>query len=193
MAFNSTFEIPTWSQLYELMLNQAQKLQHCELELIVGVARGGTIPARVLSDLLETPYGSIQVKLYNDIAHAGAEPELKQPLNVSVVDKKVLLVDDIADSGRSLQFAADYLKSQGAITVKTASLYYKPTCANPPDFWEKETTNWVIFPWEYKETLREIVEQCPGKRMLGHGIAKLVKAGFPKQIAEKLLADMQQG
>jgi hypoxanthine phosphoribosyltransferase len=193
MTFKVTFEVPTWSQIYELLLNQAQKLQPCKPDLIVAVARGGTIPARVLSDLLEIPYSSIQVTLYSDIAHAGAEPELKQKLSVSAAGKKVLLVDDIADSGRTLNYAVTYLKEQGAAMVETATLYFKPTCAVAPDYYEKVTSSWVIFPWEYKETLREILQKTSGRRAQSQEIAKLVKAGFPKQIAEKLLAEMQQG
>jgi uncharacterized protein len=191
MLFSVAFEVPTWSQIYELLLDQSRKvIDSGKFDLLVAVARGGTIPARVLADLLELPYASLQVKLYCDIAHAGAQPELKQPLNSSVKGKAVLLVDDIADSGRSLQFAAEYLKAQGAVNVKTATLYYKPTCAAPPDYYEKTTNNWVIFPWEYKETLREILQKTVGKRLQNQEIAKLVKAGFPKQIADKLLKDL---
>jgi uncharacterized protein len=192
MACNVTFEVPTWNQLYELFLIQAHKLlQSGKPDLIVAIARGGTIPARILSDLLEIPYASVQVKLYNDIAHAGAKPELKQPLTETVVGKRVLLVDDIADSGTSLQFTVAYLKAQGAEHVKTATLYFKPTCTIAPDYYEKTTGNWVVFPWEYKETLREILQKTTGKRVQSQEIAKLVKAGFPKQIAEKLLTEMQ--
>jgi uncharacterized protein len=191
MAFNVTFEVPTWNQLYELLLNQAHKvLESGKPNLIVALARGGTIPARILSDLLEIPYASVQVKLYHDIAHAGSKPELKQPLTESVAGKRVLLVDDIADSGRSIQFTAAYLKGEGAENVQTATLYFKPTCAITPDYYEKTTSNWVVFPWEYKETLREVGQKTPGKRAQNQEIAKLVRAGFPKQIAEKILTEL---
>src|SRR5512140_2713685 len=154
MESTVNFEVPTWNQLYELLLNLAHKvLQSGKRDLIIAIARGGTIPARILSDLLEIPYASLQVKLYNDMAHAGAKPEIKQPLTESAKGKRILLVDDIEDSGRSLQFTADYLKEVGATQVETATLYFKPTCAVRPDFFEKVTDNWVVFPWEYKETL----------------------------------------
>ena len=190
---NVAFEIPTWNQIYELLLNQAQKiLRQAKPDLIVAVARGGTIPARILSDLLDAPYASIQVKLYTDIAHAGATPQIMQPLNVSVADKRVLLVDDIADSGRTLQFVSTHLKEQGAAEVQTATLYFKPGCSVTPDYYQKTTDNWVVFPWEYKETLSEILKKTQGKRGQSQEIAKLVKAGFPRQIIEKLLTDLQE-
>jgi hypoxanthine phosphoribosyltransferase len=189
---NVVFEVPTWNKIYALLLDLAHKILHqAKPDLIVAVARGGTIPARILSDLLGAPYASIQVKLYTDIAHAGATPQLLQSLNVSVIDKKVLLVDDIADSGRSLKFAADHLKEQGVAEVQIATLYFKPTCTVTPDFYQKTTCNWVVFPWEYNETLFEILQKTPDKRLQSQEIAKLVKAGFPKQIVEKLLIDLQ--
>jgi uncharacterized protein len=186
------FEVPTWGQVYELMLDLAGRvLVLGKPDLIVAVARGGTVGGRVLADLLEVCYTSIQVKLYSDIAHAGAEVELLQPLTLSVTDKKVLLVDDIADSGRSLQYAVAYLKEKGARQIQTATLYYKPTCTQAPDYYAKTTCNWVVFPWEYKETLRQILSKCSGKRAQNQEVAKLVKAGFPKQIADRLLAELQ--
>ena len=103
----------------------------------------------------------------------------------------MLLVDDIADSGRSLKLAKTHLQEQGANEIKTATLYKKPQSITTPDFYEKQTTNWVVFPWDTKETLRKIIQKQQGKRALNQEVAKLVKAGLPKQLAEKLLKDMQ--
>jgi hypothetical protein len=107
-----------------------------------------------------------------------------------VAHKKVLLVDDIADSGESLKLAKTHLQQQGAHEVKTATLYQKSHSTTTPDFYEKQTTNWVVFPWDTKETLRKIIQKPQGKRVLNQEVAKLVKAGLPKQLAEKLLKDM---
>jgi hypothetical protein len=61
-----------------------------------------------------------------------------------------------------------------------------------PDFYERQTRNWVVFPWETKETLRKLQQQNWGKRVLSREITKLARAGFPKQLAEKLLADIER-
>jgi uncharacterized protein len=160
--------------------------------MIVGVARGGLVPARILSDLLETPQiVIIQIEFYVDIAQTRQEPILKQALTTPVAGKRVLLVDDIADSGKSLNLAKMYLQQQGAAEIKTATVYYKPQSMVKPDFYEKQTGNWVVFPWDAKEMLRKIVDKAEGKRAANQEVAKLVKAGLPKQLAEKLLKDMQ--
>ena len=100
------------------------------------------------------------------------------------------MVDDISDTGKSLKLAITHLQQQGAIEIKTATLYHKNQSITTPDFYEKQTTNWVVFPWDTKETLRKIIQKPIGKRILNQEIARLVKAGLPNQLAGKLIKDM---
>ncbi len=193
MALSIQYEIPTWNQIYDMLLTQAQKIQTqpYKPETIFAIARGGLIPARILVDLLETTqFALLQIEFYMDIAQTKQEPTLKQAPTASVLGKKVLLVDDIADTGKSLQLAKTLLQQQGAVEIKTVTLYHKPQSIIKPDFYGKETSTWVVFPWETKETLRRIMQKNVGKRQLNQEIAKLVKAGFPKQLADKLLKEM---
>ena len=73
---NVQYEIPTWNQIYDMLIEQAQKIQRTyHPDVVVGVAKGGVVPARVLADLLETPeLAFIQICLYVDIAQAKEEP-----------------------------------------------------------------------------------------------------------------------
>jgi hypoxanthine phosphoribosyltransferase len=188
LASNIDYEVPTWNQIYDMLLSIAQKIQSQNYtpDIIVGIARGGLIPTRILTDLLETPQlGFIQVEFYADIQQTLQKPILKQPLSTQVSSKKTLIVDDIADTGESIELAKIYLQQQGASQIKTATLYKEPQ-----SFYEKQTTSWVVFPWEPKETLRKITQKQQGKRTLNQEVAKLIKAGMPKQLAEKLLKDM---
>jgi hypoxanthine phosphoribosyltransferase len=190
MAAIIEYEVPTWNQIYDMLLSQTQKIQNQNYkpEIIIAIAKGGLIPARTLTDLLEIQeLGYIHIEFYKDINKTRQEPTLKQNLTIQVLGKKTLLVDDIADTGRSLNLAKTYLQQQGACQIKTATLYKKPQSSTTPDFYEKQTASWVVFPWDTKETLRKIIQRQHGKRRLNHEVAKLVKAGLPKQLAEKLL------
>ncbi len=193
MTIDIQYEIPTWNQIYDMLLCQTEKIRTIyQVEVVVGVARGGSVPARVLTDLLEVSHlATMQVEFYVDIAKTKAVPTLKQPLTMPVRGRKVLLVDDITDTGASLQLAKNHLQMKGASEVKTATLYLKPQSAFQPDFYEKQTQCWVIFPWDTKETLRKILQHKIGKRQTNWEIAKIVKAGLPKQLADKLLEDMR--
>jgi uncharacterized protein len=193
LASNINYEVPTWNQIYKMLLCQAQKIktQNYKPDLIVAIARGGVVPARILNDLLETPSLSfIQIEFYTNINQTLKEPTLKQTLTTNVTGKKILLIDDISDTGKSLKLAKTHLQHQGVIEIKTATLYEKPQSVTTPDFYEKQTTDWVIFPWDIKETLRKIIQSPLGKRILNQELAKLVKAGLSKQLAEKLIKDM---
>jgi hypoxanthine phosphoribosyltransferase len=196
MAATIEYEVPTWSQIYDMLLSQTQKIQNQNYkpEIIIAIAKGGLIPARTLTDLLEIQeLGYIHIEFYKDINKTRQEPTLKQNLTIQVLGKKTLLVDDIADTGRSLNLAKTYLQQQGACQIKTATLYKKPQSSTTPDFYEKQTASWVVFPWDTKETLRKIIQRQHGKRRLNHEVAKIVKAGLPKQLAEKLLKAMKAG
>jgi uncharacterized protein len=189
------YEVPTWSQIYDCLLALAQKIQLSSYkpDVVVAVCRGGLIPARILVDLLEARLlATIQIEFYIGLGETKEQPTLKQALALPVAGKRVLLVDDIADSGKSLQYAINYLTEQGAVEIKTATIYYKAQSITVPDFYEKETDCWVVFPWEAKETLRKIVCKQAGKRQQSHEIAKLVKAGLPMHLSERLLRDMEE-
>ncbi len=194
MAANTQYEVATWNQIYDMLLDLANKIQGdgYKPDVIIGIARGGLVPARILSDFLETPeLAIIQIEYYVSIAQTRQEPILKRSLHTQITDKKALLVDDVSDTGKSLQLAKNHLQQQGAKEIKTATLYAKPETITKPDYCEKQTSHWIVFPWDAKETVRKIIQKQEGKRATNTEIAKLVKAGLPKQLAEKFLKDMQ--
>ena len=190
MTTNTQYEVPTWNQIYDMLLGQGQKIQSdgYKPDIIVGIARGGLVPSRILADLLETrDFAIITIEYYVGIGQRSKEPILKQCLHTQLPDKKVLLVDDVSDGGRSLQLAKKHLQEQGAKEIRIATVYCKPGTITMPDYFEKETNHWIVFPWEAKETMAKIIQKAEGKRAINKEIANLVKAGLPGQLAEKLL------
>ena len=194
MASELEFEIPSWDQIYELLLNLACTVRRTgfKSEIIVGVSRGGWPPARVMSDLLENPrVANVAAEFYIGVAETKGKPVITQPVSVSVEGKKVLVVDDVADTGESLRLVRSHLEEQGATEVKTATIYYKPWSVIIPDYYEKETRSWIIFPWERKETVRKIVEKC--KRQ-GNSIEKakekLVSSGLERKLVERFIQEI---
>jgi hypoxanthine phosphoribosyltransferase len=194
LASELEFEIPSWHQIYDLLLNLASTVRKTgfEPEIIVGVSRGGWPPARVMSDLLENPkLANVAAEFYIGVAETNGKPIITQPVSVSVKGKKVLVVDDVADTGESLRLVRSHLEEQGATEVKTATIYYKPWSVIIPDYYEKETRSWIIFPWERKETVRKIVEKC--KRQ-GNSIdtakEKLVSSGLERKLVERFIQEI---
>jgi hypoxanthine phosphoribosyltransferase len=187
------FEVPTWNKICDMLLSQAEKIRQSNFkpDVIVGVTRGGWVPARVLSDLLGVPdFATVRVEFYLGVTETRNEPVLIQGVSAAVTGKKVLIVDDVADTGKSLQLAREHVLQQGATEVKIATVYRKPWSVIKPDYYETETSCWVVFPWETKETIRKIVEKHGDKKAIDMETAKLVKAGLSKQLAESFLKEV---
>ncbi len=187
------FEVPSWNQIYLMLLNIADKIRTDQFnpDVIVGVSRGGWPPARVLSDLLGNPrLANVRVEFYIGVAETNSEPRLTQPVSMPVNLKKVLVVDEVADTGKSLKLVKDHIKEQGATEVKIATVYFKPWSIVKPDYYEKETSRWIVFPWEIKETVRKIVKKCKGKDSLRKEMSKLVEAGLSTSLVERFLKEV---
>ncbi|MEM2107883.1 MAG: phosphoribosyltransferase [Candidatus Bathyarchaeia archaeon] len=158
-------------------------------DIIMGISRGGWLPTRVLSDLLDNPHvASVGAEFYVGIAETHHEPRLTQPISVSVSGKTVLLVDDAVDTGKSAALIRTYLNREGAKETVLLTLYYKPWSIIKPDYYSKETSDWIVFPWEIKETLRKLLKKCKEKNHpFEAAISSLVKAGVSKSLIERLL------
>jgi hypothetical protein len=188
------FEVPTWDQIYEMLLNLAEKIRKngFKPDIIVGVSRGGWPPARVLSDLLDNPnLANVKAEFYLGVAETKGEPILTQPVSMVVADKKVLIVDEVADTGKSLKLVKEHIIKEGATEVKIVTVYYKPWSIIVPDYYGKETSRWIVFPWETKETIRKIVKKCREKgEAVEEEAAKLVKAGISGKLVRRFLKEI---
>jgi len=115
---------------------------------IICIATGGLILGKLLSEKLNLPLGIISMKAYDDRKFK----KLRFDKHISSTERvrgNVLLIDDIADSGISLKTASSYLSNyKGIKKVKTATLFNKPSSSLIPDYFIKETSAWVVFPYE---------------------------------------------
>jgi len=191
---NLELEIPSWDRIYSLLLKLAETVRKSgfEPDVIVGVSRGGWIPARIMSDLLETPkLANVTTEFYVGVAETKREPSITQPVSVSVKDKKVLVVDDVADTGESLKLVNLHLKIQGASEIKIATIYYKPGSITVPHYYEKETRCWIVFPWEQKETVKKTVEKFRGEeRTVEDAKEKLTSSGLNRELVERFIKEI---
>jgi len=186
------FETPTWNETYTMLLRQADKIRRSRFkpDVILGVSRGGLIPARLHSDLLENPcLTSARTECYHGPGKSKEPPMLTQPVSMSLDGKKVLVVDDVADTGRSLKLVTKHVLEKSAEEVMVATLYRKPWSMVKPDYCEKQTELWVVFPWELKETVRRTFENR-GKKSVPELASDLCEAGLPKPLSARFLKEM---
>ena len=188
------FEVPTWNQIYTMLLNMAEKIRRdgFKPDVIIGVSRGGWPPARVLSDLLDNPnLANVRAEFYLGVAETKGEPTLTQPVSVNVKGKKVLVVDEVADTGKSLKLVKEHLTERGASEIKIATVYYKPWSIVKPDYYERETSLWIVFPWEVKETVKKIIKKCKEKeKSVEEETQKLIESGVPAKLVKRFTSEI---
>ena len=191
MSLDVEFEVPTWDEIYEMLLRLAEKIQRDDFhpDLIIGVCRGGWPPARVMSDLLGNPkLANISVEFYVDVAETKNKPVVTQSVTAPVKGKKILILDDVADTGKTLKLVKEHLFDRGAEEVKIATIYYKPWSIVVPDYYEKETKRWIVFPWERKETVRNLMRKHRKEDVR----EKLIAEGMDPKLVERFINEVLQ-
>ncbi len=157
-------------------------------EVIVGVSRGGWPPARVMSDLLENQnLANVKVVFYKDIGVRNRRPVITQPVTSDVAGKRVLVVDDVADSGHSLKLVANHLRRNGARDIRMCTIYLKPHSVFTPDYYAKKTAKWVIFPWERLEAVRLLAKKAGTNNANASVERELKDSGLSSRLVRQLL------
>jgi Predicted phosphoribosyltransferases len=138
MEFKATYvswkEIEEWTKGIRKMVVE----NNYNPDIIIGIARGGLVPARMVADyLFKKDLLSIKTEHWGLTATMNGKAVLKEKLNYDVTGKKVLIVDDITDTGESMKLSYNYVKSINPADVKTTSMLYIDGSNYTPDFYGK--------------------------------------------------------
>ncbi|MFX1565528.1 MAG: phosphoribosyltransferase [Promethearchaeota archaeon] len=182
-----------WNQVYELCLQLYQQVRKAGFspDLVVGVARGGWVPARIIADFFITQQtANVKVEFYQDLFETEEHASITQPVSGEPRWKNVLVVDDIADSGESLKITVEHIERHKVSRLQTACLHVKPWTDPVPNFYVKKTDVWVIYPWEVKEFTFSFAAQLHSKNVEYSEIeSELLKIGLPTQPAKDFLKE----
>ncbi|PFG37706.1 hypothetical protein ATL41_2475 [Flavimobilis soli] len=144
-------EVLTWERFGVAARELAQMVVDSgfEPEVVVAVARGGLLPGGAVAYALGTKgVGTLNIEFYTDIGQTLTDPRVLPPLmdTSELPGHRVLVVDDVADSGRTLKLVMEMLAKQGA-EARSAVLYSKPRSIIRPDYSWMDTDKWITFPW----------------------------------------------
>ncbi len=171
-----------WSYAYSLCKDASDEIRAAGYrpEVVIGVARGGWYLARVLCDLfLLKDLLSVKVEHWGLAATITGDARLECGLDVNALElvrgKRVLIADDVTDTGDSLRLIATYLESSGANEVKTVTMHHKTTSSFAPDFYGELMTEWtwIVYPWSIIEDVLELCEQVLAKAERGLSLCEL--------------------
>jgi xanthine phosphoribosyltransferase len=117
-------------------------------DTIVALARGGMIGAQLLGYGLDVRnIQLLSVVSYDDDVQRG-NVQIKGCCDVRT-SERILIVDDIVDSGKTLQAVKTYLQAQNpSARIKCAAPWSKKSACEQPDFSCREATEWVEFFWD---------------------------------------------
>lgn len=147
----------SWNKIAGMCRQLSSKISRYEPDVLIGIARGGLVPARILSDITgNSNLAIIRIEFYAGIGKTKGKPKITQRLTSSIKGKKVLLIDDVADSGKSLMAARKYVIGKKPEKLRTATLHYKPWSIIKPDYYVKKTESWLVYPWETNEARMEL-------------------------------------
>ncbi len=157
-------EIDRWSDL----LAEKIRAAHHEPEVIVGLTRGGWVPSRMLADRLGTKHlAALRAQHWGVTATPSGKAEITEGLNGRLDGKKVLVVDDITDTGQSLQLAVRHVAERGPVQVESATYLHISHSTYVPTYYAeevpRESWRWFVFPWNYWEDLRTLARTARGE------------------------------
>src|ERR1700689_5959097 len=122
-------------------------------DLILAIARGGLFIAGALGYALSVKNLHVMnIEFYNGVGTTLEMPVMLPPVP-SAVDfsaKKVLIADDVADTGRTLELVHDFVSGHVA-EVRSAVIYEKPRSLIKCDYVWKRTDAWINFPWSSQQ------------------------------------------
>lgn len=124
------------------ILERIKEIPFDKFDIIVAIARGGIIPAGLVSQILDVPVEVLKIR-YRDDTHAPIflEPHIIGDINFSFQGKRVLLIDDVSRSGKTFKVAKAALKEAGTIKTFAVNGEADYSCYNGECF---------RFPWLIK-------------------------------------------
>jgi len=134
-------------------------------ETIVALTRGGWVPSRLLSDRLGVKrIVSLRAQHWGVTATPDGKAQLTEGLSGPVDGQRVLVVDDITDTGESLSLAVAHVAEQHPARLESAACLHIAHSKFVPTYFAGEIPRagwvWVVFPWNYWEDVAALATRA---------------------------------
>jgi len=181
-------KLVSWEEVVDWSRELARKIRESGYKpgVVIAVARGGYVPARLLCDFLGIEnLLSIQSQHWTEAAKMAEKAIIKFKYHVDLKGYKALLVDDIVDTGESLLLARDFiLREWKPDELKIAALQWiSPVAKFKPDYYHLEVKEWTwfMYPWTRLEDVTQFI-----RRMLSEE-GKEKKEWMKEEVKEKFM------
>jgi hypoxanthine phosphoribosyltransferase len=197
MAIQFQCELITWGEVYRLSALLARQVKDAGYrpDVVIAIARGGYIPARLVCDFLDIyDLSSIRISHYTAGSSKEERASLSSPLCMDITGFKVLLVDDITDTGDTVDVALQHIREFGPAEIKVAVLQHKKQSMLQPDFYAKKLVKWrwIIYPWAVVEDIGGFLRAMPEPPATVEAANKMLMADHGVTVAPRMLSQVFQ-
>ena len=140
-------DIP-WARFSQLSQRLAEAIAARGVDVVVGVARAGLFPATAVAGMLRCEFYPVRVTRRERDRVVAAHPVWKVPVPAAVRGQRVVVIDEIADTGETLALVAEAARAAGARDVLTACLAAHSWADPMPDLVALVSDALVVFPWD---------------------------------------------
>ncbi len=195
-------KVVTWDDIVSWTRELAERISGSGWmpDVVVAIARGGYVPARLLCDFLGvSDMVSVQVVHWPSAAQVAEKAYVKYGANVDLSGKRALIVDDIIDTGDSVALAREYVEGCcRPAELRTAALQVITSVAKfIPDYYVVEVREWAWFqyPWTAVEDISQFVLRVireSGLRRLSLGdLVRLFDEWYGPELVERRFAQFR--
>lgn len=148
----------SWNDVERMIATLLAKIPRDYYDNILVITRGGMVPACMISERTEIR----NILCAAVVFYQGRSPSLAAPMFVQfpsddqVSGRRILVIDDVWDTGSTIVAVRDRLKAAGA-TVDCCVLHYKPTHSKfpgqAPDYYAELVSGWIVYPWDASRAL----------------------------------------
>jgi hypoxanthine phosphoribosyltransferase len=163
----SEHEVMTWDDLGTGARDLAEQVHRdgYRPEIVLGISRGGLLVAGAVAYALGVKNTfTMSVEFYTGIDERLEMPMLLPPVPelVDFHETRVLIADDVADTGATLALVKDFCEGKVA-EVRCAVLYEKPRSTVRCEYVWSRTDRWIDFPWSAEAPVTETLAETPAR------------------------------
>lgn len=167
-------KLVSWEEVVEWTRLLANKIKESgyKPDIVIAVARGGYVPARLLCDFLGVDnLVSIQSQHWTEAAKMAEKAIIKFQYKIDLTGYKAILVDDIVDTGESVRLAKEFIEKEWHPTeLRTAAMQWISSVAKiKPDYYAIEVKEWIWFqyPWTRLEDITQFIRRIIKEELAG--------------------------
>lgn len=160
----------SWERAVDLCYKLAITIAHSSFrpDAIVAVLRGGVVPALIISDVLGVDgFYAVRARHWSVLEEAFEKPIIEQLPHGKLEGARVLVVDEVADTGKTLESVVEQLRQLNPSEIRTAVVHLKPTSKHKPSYYAESLDRWmwIFYPWSLVETVYALAVRELGRRV----------------------------